>query len=111
MFRIDNPTQYFCGSKNPYKIHSGALTIWNNLACSLGLYTFDNKKRRNWQVLNMSQDFVNSAHAFQPLFLKVTVRKIGNQVAFADCTIMNDKGELVSFGSNKMRLREKLAKL
>ena len=98
MLRISDVGDYFA---NPYgKIHGGAMVTWLDCLTSLSIYAFDKFDRMESVSLNMTADFMN-AGSQEPILFKVKVLKIGKQIAFTECEILDQNFRLLASCTHK----------
>ena len=83
------------------KIHGGALATWVDVITSLAISGLDEKQRLLSVSLNITQDFLNAGEIGDDIYFKAIVKKLGKNIAFTECVIMNSKMNVLSTATHK----------
>ena len=75
-------------------VHGGALFTWVDLMTKLSVTAYDSKKREH-SLIGMNVNYINGIKKNSKIFVKATVQKIGGSLAFTECQILDQKGNLV----------------
>ena len=98
LIKVSKITEWYA---NGYRtVHGGAIATWVDCLTSLCIYSFDPTQR--WSVsINMTTDYVNAGQIDAPLYFRCKVLKIGKNIAFSECLILDEKLRLIASATHK----------
>ena len=93
VFKFEKVGKYFLNTMGG--VHGGALATWVDIVTSAGVTMFDAKDRITHVSVALNMDYISGAKGGEDLYFKVVVPKIGKNLAFTFCQIINEKGAIV----------------
>ena len=93
-FRVAKPGLYFCNGMG--SIHGGAIATWADIMTTMAIFAFDKKERLMSVSLNLSIDYLTAGLKDQPLYIKAIVKKLGKNICFTECVLLNERNQVIA---------------